>query len=131
MADLYEILDLNEIDGQGKDTVIDAVDDDTEWTKVMIHPSQNVPAGNYDFAMSYQISYSVTGKSVNVRVAGSVTLAPIEEKIDKEYLVTRGVYFFNLSWDGGPFNVDMEMARKGTGFTAMCDFAEFSLKRRS
>ena len=129
--EFYAVLDANEIDGQGKDTDIVAEEADVAWTKVLIHPAQEVPAGNYDFVMSLQASVSSTNNSVVYRVVGSVVMAEVELHIDRERPTIRESYFFNLSWEGGPFAVDIEMARDGTSFTASCDFAEFSLRRRS
>ena len=129
--EFYNILDENEIDGQGKDTTITAEESDVTWTKVMVHPAQEVPAGNYDLSFSYQATFSATNNSILWRVIGSVALGEEELHIDRARPLLRGSYNFNLSWEGGPFNLDIEMARDGTSFTAVCDFAEFSLKRRS
>ncbi len=129
--EFYNVLDNNEIDGQGKDVEILAEEANTEWTKVMIHPAQEVPEGNYDLSFSYQITFDSTNNSVLWRVVGSVIMAEEELHVDRERPLLRGSYNFNLSWNGGPFNLDIEMARSGTSFAAMCDFAEFSLKRRS
>ena len=127
----YDVLDSNEIDGQGKDTNVSAEEGDTTWTKVMVHPAQDVPAGNYDLSFSYQVTFSATNNSVLWRTVGSVLLDEEELHVDRARPLLRGSYNFNLSWEGGPFELDIEMARDGTSFTAMCDFAEFSLKRRS
>ena len=127
----YDVLDANEIDGQGKDTDILAEEGDATWTKVLVHPAQQVPAGNYDFVMSLQATVSSTNNSVVYRVVGDVTMEEVELHIDRERPTTREAYFFNMSWDGGPFAMDIEMARSGTSFSANCDFAEFSLRRRS
>ena len=129
--EFYDVLDANEIDGQGKDTTIDAEEGDVAWTKVMVHPAQEVPAGNYDLSFSYQATFSATNNSILWRAVGSVILDEEELHIDRARPLLRGSYNFNLSWEGGPFNLDIEMARDGTSFTAVCDFAEFSLKRRS
>ena len=129
--DFYAVLDANEIDGQGKDVDIVAEEGDATWTKVLIHPAQQVPAGNYDFVMSLQATVSSTNNSVVYRVVGDVTMEEVELHIDRERPTTREAYFFNMSWDGGLFAVDIEMARDGTSFAANCDFAEFSLRRRS
>ena len=129
--EFYDVLDANEIDGQGKDTVIDAVETDIEWSKVMIHPAQEVPAGDYVLAMSMQVSFSATNNSILWRAVGAVALNEEELHLDKTRLLIRHTYFFNLSWDGGLFAFDMEMARANTSFTATADYAEFTLTRRS
>ena len=129
--EFYAVLDANEIDGQGKDVAILAEEADVDWTKVLIHSAQEVPAGNYDFVMSLQASVDSTNNSVVYRVVGSVTMAEVELHIDRQRPTIREAYFFNMSWDGGLFAVDIEMARDGTSFGATCDFAEFSLRRRS
>jgi len=129
--ELYDVLDANEIDGQGKDVDIIAEEGDATWTKVLIHPAQEVPAGNYDFAISLQATVSSTNNSVVYRIVGDASMDEVELHIDRERPTTREVYFFNLSWEGGPFAMDIEMARSGTSFSANCDFAEFSLRRRS
>ena len=129
--EFYDVLDANEIDGQGKDVDIVAEEGDATWTKVLIHPAQQVPAGNYDFVMSLQATVSSTNNSVVYRVVGDVTMEEVELHIDRERPTIREAYFFNMSWDGGPFALDIEMARSGTSFSSNCDFAEFSLRRRS
>ena len=129
--DFYDVLDQNEIDGQGKDTPILSEEGDASWYKVMIHPPQHVPAGEYVLAFSYQVTVSATNNSVLWRTVGSVVLDEEELHIDRERPILRGTYFFNLSWAGGDFNLDMEMSRDGTSFTADCDYAEFLLTRRS
>ncbi len=129
--EFYAVLDANEIDGQGKDVDIVAEEGEATWTKVLVHPAQEVPAGNYDFVMSLQATVSSTNNSVVYRVVGSVVMEEVELHIDRERPTIREAYFFNMSWDGGLFNVDIEMARDGTSFAANCDFAEFSLRRRS
>ena len=70
--EFYTVLDANEIDGQGKDVDIVAEEGDATWTKVLIHPAQQVPAGNYDFVMSLQATVSSTNNSVVYRVVGDV-----------------------------------------------------------
>ena len=129
--EFYDVLDANEIDGHGKDVDIVAEEGDATWTKVLVHPAQEVPAGNYDFVMSLQATVSSTNNSVVYRVVGDVTMEEVELHIDRERPTIREAYFFNMSWDGGPFALDIEMARSGTSFSANCDFAEFSVKRRS
>ena len=129
--EFYTVLDANEIDGQGKDVDIVAEEGEAAWTKVLVHPAQEVPAGNYDFVMSLQATVSSTNNSVVYRVVGSVVMEEVELHIDRERPTIREAYFLNMSWDGGLFNVDIEMARDGTSFAANCDFAEFSLRRRS
>jgi hypothetical protein len=131
MAELYTVLDQNEIDGQGKDVQVTAIEGDADWTKVMIHAPQEVPAGNYDFVYSFQTLSDTTAKDFLTRLVGSVALPEIDFHIDKLSGYSQHMYGFNLSWDGGPFSTTIEMARKGTGFELMCEFAEFSLKRRS
>ncbi len=129
--EFYAVLDNNEIDAQGKDTDVLAVESDTEWTKVCIREPQDVPAGDYVFAVSLQATLSATNNSLLWRVNGSVELGEEELKVDRERPLVRHTYFFNLSWDGGLFNVDIEMARANTSFAVMCDFAEMVLTRRS
>ena len=129
--ELYDILDMNEIDGQAKDTDITALDEDTDWTVVLHHDPQELPAGDYDFALSFQCTLSDTNNSIEYRCAGSVILDPEELHVDRTQPIARHTYWFNLSWDGGPFTLDIEMSRKNNSFTAVCDFAEFSVKRRS
>ncbi len=131
MAELYDVLDANEIDGQGKDADILAVEADTAWSKVMIHPAQEVPAGDYVLALSMQVTFSANNNSILWRAAGAVALDEEELHLDKTRLLIRHTYFFNLSWDGGLFAFDMEMARANTSFTAVADYAEFTLTRRS
>jgi hypothetical protein len=131
MPELYDIFDANEIDGQDRDTDIIALDEHTEWTKVLSSSGEDLPEGNYDFAISFQATLSETNKSIEYRVAGSVTLDAEELHVDKVQPIVRHTYWFNLSWDGGIFNVDIEMSRKNDTFTAVCDFAEFSVTRRS
>ena len=129
--EFYAILDANEIDGQGKDVIIDAEEGDVAWTKVVAHPAQEVPAGEYVFAVSMQSTLSSTNNSALWRVAGSVVLDEEELHVDRARPLIRHTYFFNLSWEGGPFNIDIEMARDGTSFTALSDYAEFVLSRRT
>ncbi len=131
MIEFYEVLDLNEIDGQGRDTPIDALDEDPDWTVVLHNDPQELPEGNYDFALSFQATLSDTNNSIAYRVVGSITLDPEELHVDRTQPIARHTYWFNLSWDGGLFNIDIEMSRKNSGFTAVCDYAEFSVKRRS
>ncbi len=130
-VEFYSVLDLNEIDGQGKDTTISAEENNTSWTKVMIHSPQEVPAGQYLFAVSMQITFSATNNSILWRTAGSIILDEEELHIDRARPLLRHTYFFNLSWDGGLFNIDIEMARDGTSFSAVADYAEFVLTRRT
>ncbi len=129
--EFYNVLDNNEIDGQGKDVEILAEEADVEWSKVMVHPAQEVPAGDYVFAVSMQCTLSVTNNSILWRTAGSVILGEEELHVDRQRPLLRHTYFFNLSWEGGPFNVDIEMAKDGTSFAAIADFAEFVLTRRT
>ncbi|RKX64579.1 MAG: hypothetical protein DRP42_06140 [Tenericutes bacterium] len=131
MTDFYNVLDQNEIDGQGADTPILSEEADVAWDKVMIHPPQDVPEGEYIIAFSYQVSLSATNNSILWRAVGSVLLDEEEVHVDNQRPLVRGTYFFNLSWPGGQFLLDMEMARAGTSFTANCDYAEFTLTRRS
>ena len=131
MPDFYEVMDINEIDGQGSDVSISAEKGDVGWTKVLSHLAQELPEGNYDFSLSFQVSLSATNNSILYRTVGSVSLGAEEIKIDRNSPLARHTYFFNLSWEGGLFNLDIEMARDGTSFTAIADFAEFSVKRRS
>jgi hypothetical protein len=129
--DLYEVLDRNEIDGQGKNIQVTAVDEDPDWTVVMHHPASEVPEGNYNFIYSFQTLSTVTAKDFDVKLVGSVTLPIVDFHIDKLSGYSQHMYGFNLSWDGGPFELDIEMARKNDTFELMCEFAEFSLTRRT
>ena len=131
MPEFYDVLDANEIDGQGSDVEILALEEAVDWTKVMIHPAQELPAGNYDFALSFQVQFSTTNHSIYYRTVGSVILDEEEIHVDRDRPLTRGTYFFNLSWDGGPFNLDIEMSKDGTNYTVLCQHAEFSVKRRT
>jgi hypothetical protein len=131
MAELYDILDANEIDGQAKDIQVVAISHDAEWTKVLVQPAQELPEGNYDFVYSFQTLSDTTAKDFEVRMTGGVVLPAIDFHIDKLSGYSQHMYGFNLSWDGGPFNLDIEMARKNDTFTMMCEFVEFSLTRRS
>ena len=129
--ELYDILDQNEIDGQNKTISIDALDEDADWTPVLIHDPQELPAGNYDFMISFQVTVSETGKSIEYRTIGSVNLGEEEVHVENVQPIKRHMYWFNLSWDGGPFSLQIEMSRKNSSFTAICDFVEFSVTRRS
>ena len=125
--ELYAILDENEIDGQGKDVIVL----DTA-TVVLDHPTQNVPAGNYDFSYSYQVTTDTGNKDFYMSLEGSVVLADMDVHLAKNNAgAYRDAYFFNLSWEGGPFDLQMVMRKKDTSFDLSCDFAEFSMKRRS
>ena len=129
--DLYSVLDMNEMDGQGTNVQVTALDEDPDWTIVMHQPAQEVPKGNYDFVYGFQTLSTVTGKDFDVKVTGSVTLPVIDFHIDKLSGYSQHMYGFNLSWDGGPFSIDIEMARKNDTFELMCEYAQFSLTRRS
>ena len=131
MIEFYDVMDQNEIDGQDKDTEILALDEDTDWTVVLHNDPQELPQGNYDFAISFQCTLSDTNNSIEYRVGGSVVLDPEELHVDRVQPIARHTYWFNMSWDGGPFSLDIEMSRKNDLFTAMCDYVEFSVKRRS
>jgi len=131
MAELYAILDANEADGQAKNIQITALDEDPDWTVVLRQDPQEVPSGNYNFVFSFQTLSTVTAKDFHYRVAGSVTLPDIDMHIDKLSGYSQHMYGFNLSWDGGPFELSIEMARKNDTFELMCQFAEFSLTRRT
>jgi hypothetical protein len=129
--DFFEVMDKNEMDCQGKNVQVTDISHDADWNKVMTQPAQEVPEGNYDFVYSFQTLSDTTAKDFEVRMVGSVTLPAIDFHIDKLSGYSQHMYGFNLSWDGGPFSLDIEMARKNDTFTLMCEFAEFSLKRRS
>ncbi len=125
--ELYDILDANEIDGQDKDNEVFEID-----TAVLTHPAQELPAGNYDFAYSYQVTSDTGNKDFDMSLFGSVVLVPMTVHLTKSGAgAYRDTYFFNLSWVGGPFDLQMVMKKKDTSFNLMCDFAEFSVKRRS
>jgi len=127
MAELYTILDDNEIDGQDKDNEVYEID-----TAVLTHTDQELPAGNYDFAYSYQVTSDTGNKDFDMSLLGSVVLVPMTVHLAKSGAgAYRDTYFFNLSWDGGLFNLQMVMKKADTSFSLMCDFAEFSVKRRS
>ena len=83
MAELYDILDANEIDGQAKDIQVTAVKDDIDWTKVLVQPAQELPEGNYDFVYSFQTLSDTTGKDFEVRMTAGVILPAIDFHIDK------------------------------------------------
>ena len=125
--ELYDILDSNEIDGQGKDTTVLETD-----TVVLDHPAQDLPAGNYDFTYSYQVTSDTGNKNFDMSLIGSVAVVPMVIHLAKAGAgAYRDAYFFNLSWDGGLFDLQMVMKKENTSFNLMCDFAEFSAKRRS
>ena len=127
MAELYAILDENEIDGQNKDQEVFDID-----TAVLTHLPQELPAGNYDFAYSYQVTTDTGNKDFFMSMLGSITLTEMDVHIAKSGAgAFRDTYFFNLSWEGGPFDIQMIMRKKDTSFNLICDFAEFSLSRRS
>ena len=131
MADLYQVLDANEADGQAKDIPVTALDEDPDWTVVLRQDPQEVPKGNYNFVYSFQTLSTVTAKDFDVRLTGSITLPIIDFHIDKLSGYSQHMYGFNLSWDGGLFELNIEMARKNDTFELMCEFAEFSLTRRT
>ncbi len=120
-------MDENEVDGQEKDTTVLNTD-----TIVLNHLAQEVPAGNYTFAYSYQVTSDTGNKDFTVGLTGSVAIDPMGVHLARtDAGAFRDAYFFNLSWEGGPFNLDMVMAKKDNTFDLVCDFAEFTLTRRS
>ena len=127
----YDVLDENEIDGQGKDVPILAEFADVYWTVAMVHPAQELPAGNYNFLMTWQALASIKNNTFYYRVNGSVVLPAIDFLVSSNSGRVQHSYGFNLSWDGGPFNLDIEFARDGTGFDLDVEFCEFSVARRS
>ena len=131
MAELYTILDANEADGQAKNIQVTALDEDPDWTVVLRQDLQDVPEGNYNFVYSFQTLSTATGKDFDVRLTGSVILPAIDFHVDKLSGYSQHMYGFNLSWDGGPFELNIEMARKNDTFELMCEFAEFSITRRT
>ena len=131
MAELYEILDSNEIDGQGKNVPILALEGDVDWTVAMNHPAQELPEGNYNFLMTWQTLASTKNNTFFYRVNGSITLPAIDYFVATNSGRTQHSYGFNLSWEGGPFNLDIEFARDGATFDLEAEFCEFSISRRS
>ena len=127
----YDVLDANEIDGQGKDVIILAIDTDTEWNSAMNHPAQELPEGNYNFLMTWQTIASTKNNTFFYRVNGSITLPEIDYFVSTNSGRTQHSYGFNLSWEGGPFNLDIEFARDDTTFDLTVEFCEFSITRRS
>ncbi len=131
MAELYTVLDENEIDGQGKDIPILAIFTDTDWTVAMNHPAQELPAGNYNFLITWQTLASTKNNTFFYRVNGSITLPAIDYFVATNSGRTQHSYGFNLSWEGGPFNLDIEFSRDDATFDLMAEFCEFSIARRS
>ena len=131
MAELYVIFDQNEIDHHTKDIQVTALQADDDWTVVLRQDPQELPSGNYNFVFSFQTLSTVTAKDFHYRVTGGVTIPDIDMHIDKLSGYSQHMYGFNLSWDGGLFELNIEMARKNDTFELMCEHAEFSLTRRS
>jgi len=129
--ELYDVLDANEIDGQGKDVDILAVESDTTWTSAMSHPAQELPEGNYNFLITWQTLASTKNNTFFYRVNGSITLPAIDYFVATNSGRTQHAYGFNLSWEGGLFNLDIEFARDDATFDLMAEFCEFSITRRS
>ncbi len=131
MAEFYAIMDENEIDGQGKDVDILAVESDTTWTSAMTHPAQTLPAGNYNFLMTWQTLASNKNNTFYYRVNGSITLPIIDYFVATNSGRHQHSYGFNLSWDGGPFELDIDFAKDDNTFDLIAEYCEFSLTRRS
>jgi hypothetical protein len=129
--ELYDILDDNEIDGQGKDVPILAIDTDIEWNAAMTHPAQNLPAGNYNFLMTWQALASTKNNTFFYRVNGSIILPEVDFYIVSNSGRVQHSYGFNLSWEGGLFDLSIEFARDDATFDLDVEFCEFSVSRRS
>ena len=127
MAEFYDVLNENEIDGQDSGVTVLETD-----TIVMSHPPQELPSGNYDFSYSYQVTSDSGNKDLYMSTVGSVALPEMDVRLAKDTGgAYREFYSFNVDWIGGLFNVDMIMRKKDNTFILTCDRAEFSMKRRS
>ncbi len=131
MAELYEILDTNEIDGQGANTTITALQGDSVWTSGMHHPAQELPAGNYNFLLTWQTIASSKNNTFFYKVTGSILLPEMDYFVATNSGRHQHSYGFNLSWDGGPFTLDIDFAKDDNTFDLIAEYCEFSLTRRS
>ena len=129
--EFFDVMNHNEIDGKGENIQVTALQADPDWTVVMNHPVQDIPQGSYNFWYSFQTLSTVTAKDFHYKVTGSITLPDIDMHIDKLSGYSQHMYMFTVSWDGGPFELSIEMARKNDTFELMCEYCEFSLERRS
>ena len=139
MAELYDILDANEIDGSAKDVEIvthGAPDDTATWTDILNH-TQYLPEGEYGFAMDFMIEvhqneeyyWEVIPEGTNEGVELPVTEVKTERKSGRYYFT----YAFPLSWDGGDFTFHLKFKAKdaaGVG-GAFVKYADFTMTRRS
>ena len=135
MAELYAILDQNEIDGSVKNVEITthgAADDETSWTTILTH-TQFVPAGEYGFAIDF-LAEVHTNEEYFWRCIGDVELPVIEEKTLRQSGIIMRYYGFPYSWPSdGDFTVTLQFKAKdaaGLG-DAWVRYADFTLTRRS
>ena len=136
--ELYQVLDLNEIDGSAKDVEIvtnGSPTDPNTWTTILQHV-QHVPAGEYGFFMDFMIGvhqneeyYWEVVPDSGVGVELPVTEIKTERQSGRYYFT----YGFPMSWDGGDFEFHLKFKAKdaaGLG-NAFVRYADFTLTRRS
>jgi len=134
MAELYTILDQNEIDGSAKDVEIithGAPDDDATWTDILTH-TQFVPAGEYSFAVDWVLEGS-TNDEFYWRIIGSIDFPVVEVKTERHEGRMMFAYAFPYSWPtDGDFTLTIQFkAKDAAGLPAWVRFVDFMLTRRS
>ena len=133
--ELYQILDLNEIDGSVKDVEITThgtPDDETTWTDILIH-TQFVPAGEYQFLFDWMCEVH-TNEEYYWRLIGDIDLPVTEIKTERQSGRYYFQYGFPYSWPAdGDFSFTLQFKAKdsaGLG-NSWIRYADFTLTRRS
>ena len=138
MAELYNVLDQNEIDGGARDVEITtngSPDDENTWTDILVD-TQSLPLGNYTFAFSFMMEVH-TNEEYYWRLipeSGDGPELPYTEvKTERQSGRYYFQYGFIYSWDGGDFNFRFQAKAKdsaGLG-NAFVKYLDYSMQRRS
>jgi hypothetical protein len=136
--ELYEIFDLNEIDGSVKDVEIVTNgnhDDENTWTDILID-AQELPAGDYTFGFSFMFEVHPNEEYYwrLVPISGDGPNLPYTEvKTERQSGRYYFQYSFIYSWDGGPFNYRFQVKAKdaaGLG-NSFVRYMDYSMQRRT
>jgi len=135
MAELYNILDQNEIDGSSKDVEIVTngnPDDENTWTDILTH-TQFIPAGEYQFLIDWMVEVH-TNEEYYWRTTGDIQLRVTEIKTERQSGRYYFQYGFPYSWPtDGDFEFTLQFkAKDAAGLPdAWVRYADFTLTRRS
>jgi hypothetical protein len=136
--DFFEVMDINEIDGQARDVEIVTNgnhDDENTWTDILVD-IQELPAGDYTFAFSFMMEVH-QNEEYYWRIMPESGDGPVLPYTEVKTERQSGRYYFQYgfiySWDGGPFNYRFQAKAKdaaGLG-NAFVRYMDYTMQRRS